>query len=121
MTSFHQDLFSSLVLYFIALTAWGLFLYFRGQGPNGSYNGALVIGVGLAVVQALSGLLLVATGHHPKDGLHWLYGFVVVLTLPVVYRAWVQKSSNDKRASLFYALACALVVVIALVRSKATG
>ena len=120
MITFHQDLFRSLVLYFAVLALWGLFLFIRGQAPSGSYLAALIIGVGLAAVQGLSGILLVSTGHHPKDALHWLYGFVVVLTLPVIYGAWAQKA-NDRRASLYYALGCILIVVIAVVRSQGTG
>jgi hypothetical protein len=118
---FHQDLFRSLVLYFGALALWGLYLWLRGKPPSGSYLGALILGVGLAAVQGLSGLLIVATtSHHPKDGLHWLYGFVVLLTLPVIYGAWAQHV-NDRRASLFYGLGCAFIVVIAVVRSSGTG
>ncbi|HEV3312661.1 MAG TPA: hypothetical protein VG815_19280 [Chloroflexota bacterium] len=120
MTAFHQDLFRSLVLYFIALGLWGLYHYFRGEAPSGSYLGALVLGVGLTLAQGFSGLLLVATNHHPKDGLHWLYGVVAVLTLPFVYSAFAHKE-NSSRASLYYALGCAFVVLIALVRSQGTG
>jgi heme A synthase len=121
MIAFHQDLFKSVILYFGVLTLWGLFLFIRGQAPSGSYLGALIIGVGLAVVQGLSGVLIVlTTSHHPKEGLHWLYGFVIVLILPVIYGAWAQRS-NDRRASLYYALGCALILVIALVRSQNTG
>ena len=121
MTVFHQDLFRSLVLYFAVLAAWGLFLWFRNQGPNGSYYGAMLIGEGIIIVQALSGLLLVATGHHPSDGLHWLYGGVVLLTLPVVHLVWAQKAGGSRNASVLYAAGCAFVLIVALVRSQSTG
>lgn len=123
MILFHQDLFNSVVLYFVVLALWGLFLFIRGQAPSGSYLAALIIGVGLIAVQGLSGVLIVVTSagkHHPKDGLHWLYGFVLLLTIPVIYGAWAQRA-NDRRASLLYAGGCALILIIALVRSRATG
>lgn len=121
MTAFHQDLFRSVVLYFAALAVWGFYLWWRRNGANGSYLAALIIGEGLAIVQGLSGLLLVATNHHPKDGLHWLYGFVIILTLPVVYGAWAQNLADDRKSALFYGLGCSLIVVIAVVRSAQTG
>jgi len=117
---FHKDLFASIVIFFVVCALWGLFLTIRGQPPSGSYLGALVIGVGLIAIQALSGLVLIVTGYAPHEPLHWLYGFVLLFTIPVAYGAWAQRN-NDRWASFFYALGCILIVVIAVVRSKATG
>lgn len=123
MITFHQDLFTSIILYFVVLMVWGAFLFLRGQPPSGSYLGALIIGVGLLCVQGLSGVLIILTTgghHHPKSALHWLYGFVVILTIPVIYGAWAQ-GSGDRRTSLLYASGCLLILIIALVRSSSTG
>ena len=117
---FHKDLFTSVVLFFIVCAVWGLFLFARSQAPSGSYLGALIIGEGLIILQGLSGLVLVATGYKPHDGLHWLYGIVLLFTLPVIYGAWAQKRS-DRMAALYYALGCILIVLIAAVRSSGTG
>lgn len=102
------------------MALWGFFQWFRGEQPSGSYLAALIIGEALIIVQALSGLLLVAAGHHPRDGLHWLYGVILVLTLPVVSSAWAQKAT-DRRAALYYGLACTLIVIVAVVRASGTG
>lgn len=119
MIQLHQGLFNSIVLYFIVLALWGLYQWLRGYQPSGSYLAALIIGEGLMIVQAISGLLLVAMGKHPHQGLHWLYGAVLLLTLPVAYTFGGQR--RDRLSTLYYGLGCALVVVVALVRTKATG
>src|SRR4029077_12441600 len=37
----------------------------------------------LAAVQVAIGIVLVATGEHPHQFLHWLYGAATLLTLPI--------------------------------------
>ncbi|HEV3230889.1 MAG TPA: hypothetical protein VG245_01410 [Candidatus Dormibacteraeota bacterium] len=56
-------------------------------GGAGSPAGGLTELAGRAVAMvaigaALVGLLLLATGHQPKDGLHLMYGAVAVLVVP---------------------------------------
>jgi len=80
----HQRIAVSLVLYYAAVGVWGVFLGVRKSPLTPNYRGALVIGVGLGVVQALIGLFLVLSGDRPADNLHFLYGASVILTLPLV-------------------------------------
>lgn len=117
---FHKDLFTSVVIFFVVCALWGLFQFFRGQPPSGSYLGALIIGIGLLAVQGISGLILVGAGYQPRDWTHWLYGFVLLFTIPFIYATWAQRTA-DRRAALYYALGCVLIVVIALVRQTMTG
>ncbi|HZT96940.1 MAG TPA: hypothetical protein VFB34_08895 [Chloroflexota bacterium] len=120
MNHVHQALFTSVVIYYAVLTLWGAFMYVRGSEPSGSYLGAAILGEALVVVQAATGLLLLASGHHPKtEALHFLYGAVILLAVPFVYLTVGQR--RDRNASGFFALACLLIVIIALFRAKATG
>src|SRR5215470_9529329 len=73
-----------LVLYFALVGIWGVFLGLRRAEFGSGFRGALFIGVGLAVVQAIVGLALVVSGLRPLDNLHYLYGATVILTLPLV-------------------------------------
>ena len=73
-----------LVLYFALVGIWGVFLGLRRQPFNSAFRGALLIGVGLAVLQAVVGVALVLNGQRPIDNLHYLYGATVILTLPLV-------------------------------------
>jgi len=81
----HATLANTVILFMIACGIWGVFSAFRG-GMNGNLAGALVIGQGLIVVQALLGILsyFIAEERHPQS-LHYLYGVSMLITLPGLY------------------------------------
>jgi heme A synthase len=103
----HLRIAISLVLYYTILGIWGIFLAIRKSPLSPGYRGALVIGVGLGVVQALIGVFLVLSGLRPLDNLHFLYGASVILTLPLVMSYIVDKKFSRPLAfglaSLFMA------------------
>jgi heme A synthase len=104
----HQRIAVSLVLYYAAVGVWGIFLAVRKSPLTPGYRGALIIGVGLGVLQALLGaLLLVSQPGRPIDNLHYLYGASVILTLPLVMSYIVDKKVSRPLAfglaSLFMA------------------
>jgi hypothetical protein len=81
----HATLANTVILFMIACGAWGIFSAFRG-GMNGSLAGALVIGEGLILFQALLGIIGYLVGNRPaQGGLHILYGICVAITLPGLY------------------------------------
>ena len=96
-----------MVLYYAALGVWGLFLAIRKSGMSSGYQGALVLGVALGVIQALIGFFLVLSGRSPQDNLHYLYGASVIVTLPLVLSYLVDKKFSRPLAfglaSLFMA------------------
>jgi heme A synthase len=113
----HQTVARMLVLYYTVVGLWGVFLAVRKSGLSPSYRGALVIGVGLGVLQALLGIGLLLTGLRPADNLHFLYGATVILTLPLVMSYIV-----DKRVSrpLAFGLASLFMAGLAI-RAITTG
>jgi heme A synthase len=116
----HQNLAISVLLYLVAIGIWGVFQYLRGRNPSGSYLGALILAEGLILVQGLLGIVLVAQGHRPKEGLHYLYGAAAVLALPGVYFSpWVARGT-DRRDSLILGLTAIFIVGLA-VRGIVTG
>jgi len=90
------------VYYTFLLGLWGLFRFLRHQGPDGNYNGALVIAQGIFVVQAVLGVVLVLLGQMPGQGIHFLYGVSTFVAFPLAY-TWAHGRS-DSRASLIYGL-----------------
>ena len=97
----HGSLSNMVQLYALALGFWGLINFFRRQPPDGSYNGALVLGVVLFIVQGLLGMALVLTGAVPaRGGMHFLYGVCVVLTFPAIFA--FTRGSNSVRESFLY-------------------
>jgi heme A synthase len=89
-----------IALYSLLVGIWGIFNFLRRRRPDGSYNGALAIGVGLFVLQGILGLTLVLTGAMPSQGLHFLYGVTVMLTIPAIFA--FTKGSNTVRDSFLY-------------------
>ena len=106
-----------LVLYFAAVGIWGVFLGLRKHEFNASYKGALIIGVALGVVQAIVGVTLVLSGLRPADGLHYLYGASIVVTLPLVMSYIVDKKFPRPLA---YGLASLFMAGLAI-RAITTG
>jgi hypothetical protein len=116
--SLHQGFFTVVLIYSALMALWGLFLYFRGSNPSGGYLGSLILAEGVAVLQGLIGLVLLAQGHRPGDGLHILYGIVAAITLPSAY--FFSSRGTERRDSLIFGLACIFLVGIAI-RAATTG
>lgn len=114
----HDRLSMTVMLFMIALGAWGLFAYLRGQAVSGSYAGSLVIGEILVVAQVGAGLLLLAVGSRPPSPTHYLYGITAVLVLPF---AWSYlRGRNQRQALLMYSLIALFIFGLA-VRGMLTG
>src|SRR5690242_18862574 len=106
-----------LVLYFALAGIWAVFLGLRRAPFNSGFRGALFIGVGVGVVQAVVGFALVVSGQRPIDNLHYLYGATVILTLPLV-----ASYISDKKVSrpLAFGLASLFMAGLAI-RAITTG
>ena len=87
-------------IYALLTGFWGVINFLRRQPPDGNYNGALAIGVGLFVLQGIVGVILVLTGAQPAQGLHFLYGVTIVLTIPAIFA--FTRGSNTVRDSMLY-------------------
>jgi heme A synthase len=113
----HQRVAFSLVLYYAVLGGWGLLLWLRKSPISPGYRGALVIGVGIGVLQALIGGVLVVQGLRPEDNLHFLYGASVIVTLPLV-----MSYITDKKISRPLAFGLATLFMAGLaIRAITTG
>jgi hypothetical protein len=79
-----------------------LFRFFRKQGVDSSYWGALVIAEALFAVQAAIGayLYLSGAGVPGRGGMHVLYGVVSLLVIPGIYL--YTRGDQERRAMLLY-------------------
>lgn len=103
---------------------WGLILYFRKKDVeviNQRWKMALMIAAGDGLIQALLGIILVLLGTKPGGGslyyLHYVYGAIVALAIPV---ALTYSSKKVRLNTLIFSLA-ALVIAAAAVRAMMTG
>ena len=95
----HSRLSNTVWLFFLLLGLWGLFRAVRGQGINGSYLGAIVIGQLLFVVQVILGAILWAAGFLSglaRPEIHVLYGGFVLVFLPFVYFVLLRGDDSNR-------------------------
>jgi hypothetical protein len=100
-TEIHARLANAALLYFIAVSLWGYWLFFRKQGISSSYWGALAIGEILLLLQSGLGLYLYLSSLRPDRWVHILYGVVSLLVIPGVYL--YTRGRDDRPEGLIYA------------------
>jgi hypothetical protein len=118
LVDIHARLASTAVFYSLALFLWGLWRYFRKEGVDGSYWGALAIAELLILIQGILGTYLWVTGLRPGQLLHLLYGVVGVLTIPTVFA--YTRGRDSRSEMLIYGLVMLFLGGI-LLRAIMTG
>jgi heme A synthase len=96
---FHRLFSNTIWLFFLALGVWGLWRAARGQGIDGSYLGAAVIGQVLYMIQGILGGYLWANGllvGLARPSMHVLYGVFAVVFLPFVYLVWLRGDDSNR-------------------------
>lgn len=101
---------------------WGLILYFRkSESIPQPWKIALIVTAIDGLLQGLFGVILVLLGQRPGGGslyyLHYVYGAIVLLAIPVAY-TYVGK--DTRRAILVFSIA-ALIIMAAGARGMMTG
>ena len=112
LAQLHSALGNSVILFMFVCGIWGLGAFVFRRPVGGSYLGTLVIGEILIIAQALVGVLLLARGSAPGREVHFLYGTLVVISLPAVY-GYVQARSSRLDA-LIYGIASLLIMAFAM-------
>jgi heme A synthase len=103
---------------------WGLILFFTKKTFNRPWRTTLIITAIVAALQALLGIILVLLGQRPGTGtglyyLHYVYGAIVVLAIPVAV-TYATGNKNQRRDILIYSIA-SLILVAAALRALTTG
>ncbi len=112
----HGRLATSVLLFMLTAGVWGLVRWRRKQSVNDSYFGILAVGEVLIIAQVLLGIWMwLGMNLSPasdRPWMHYLYGFVAVLTLPAAY-AYNGGSTEEVRDQGLYALVCLFLAGIA--------
>lgn len=69
-------------------------------------------------VQALIGIVVFATGHHPAQGIHWFYGVATLVSLPI---AFLIGSRLPTREEPLWVVGGAVATVLFAFRALSTG
>jgi hypothetical protein len=91
METLHLLLGRSVVFFFLICGVWGLLGHFKKLPVDGRYYSTLVLAELLVVAQAALGIVLVLLGRSPLSELHFLYGGLSVVLLPVAYNYATQR------------------------------
>jgi hypothetical protein len=119
MGAVHASIYTTLLLLTGGLTLWALFFMGTGRVVDGAFRATYVLAIGVSVLQAVTGLVLVLDGHRPVDSFHYLYGISLVVFTGAGY-ALAARSGNPRREALFFGLATAFAFGIIL-RGASTG
>ena len=115
----HSRLGNTALFYVMLMAVWGFWRFFRKQGVDSSYFGALVIAEVIFVLQSLLGLYLWISGvGQLQSSIHILYGVVNVLVVPGIYLS--TRGENTRQVMLLFSLGSLFLVGIVF-RSMATG
>ena len=90
----------------------------RKQTPSGSFLATLVLTEGLFIVQGLVGIAIFFGGSRPHDRLHWLYGPLLVIVLPLA--ASYLTGRESRRQALVYGIAALFMFGLGI-RAYMTG
>ena len=115
----HQRLAFAGILITLIVGLWGLFTFLRKGSASSGYRSTLVMTEILFIAQALIGILLfLAGGKRPHDGLHLLYGVLLLIALPI--GASYTSGREPRREPLVYGLV-ALFMFGLTIRAITTG
>jgi heme A synthase len=111
----------------IVAGVWGLVLFFRHKDMSAmpkSWRIMLIVAGLLGVLQALFGITMVLLGLKPGGGhgyyyLHYVYGGIVALGLPVAM-TYATSGKQPRRDVLIYSIAL-LIMAAAAIRAFMTG
>jgi heme A synthase len=105
----------------------GMILYFAKKPVIRQWRVMLIITLVLGLLQGVLGLTMVAMGLQPGGGprvnglyyLHYVYGAIVALSIPLVWLSFATK--EDRRKDMLLYSVAMLVMVAAAVRAWMTG
>ena len=103
----------------------GMVLYFTKRPVLQLWRVMLIVTLVLGLLQAAFGLTMVALGARPGGGggpyyLHYVYGAIVALGIPMVWLSFTTNGKDKRKDMLFYSIAM-LVMAAAATRAWMTG
>jgi len=99
----HNGLSNACVIFSLIIFGYGVWSFFRDQGVGSAFLGVIVIGELLYLAQMAVGVgLLLEGASAARSWVHYLYGIVMVISLPGLY-AYV-RGRDTRREALMYAL-----------------
>jgi len=114
LVEIHGRLGNTALFFTIIMSLWGLWRFFRRQGVDSNYWGALAIAEVLYLAQAGLGAFLFFSGVGDLAGrtIHILYGVVSILVIPGVFM--YTRGDAQRRAMLIYGVGLLFLIGVIL-------
>lgn len=112
-------------LTFAIAGVWGFVLYFTKRTMIKPWRISLLVALAFGLLQGLFGIYMVIRGLKPGGGvgdyyLHYVYGGLVALGIPLTWISFTSNGQDKRRDLLVYSIA-AIVIVMLGVRAWMTG
>ncbi|MGH9174435.1 MAG: hypothetical protein ACRD1H_08760, partial [Vicinamibacterales bacterium] len=104
----HSALYTTLLILSLGLTAWALFFIATGRPVDGAFRSTYILSIGVAVAQALVGLILFLDDYRPASSFHYLYGISLVVFTGAGYV--FSSRGSSRREPLILGIASAAAV-----------
>ena len=114
----HDNLATTVMLFFLAVGLWGIVEFSRGGQIGGNIAGAFVIGQVLAVIQSLFGATLYLFTDDRPGMIHVLYGVMACISLPF---AWSYMRDRAPRQGLMIYSLISLFIFGLAIRGMSTA
>ncbi len=118
LSQLHRLIATAFSIFALVVTLLAAYRLIRRQALSGDFWGAVVIGEGLVLLQAILGLILLIGGRQPGRGIHFLYGALTVLVWPITYT--YSQTQDEHRTALVWTLASAFLFGLSI-RAIGTG
>ena len=118
ISAIHAALSNTTFLYFLALALWAFLRFFRREGVDSSYWGALVIAELLVLGQIFLGIYMWSLGLRPARSIHILYGVVLAMMIPGAY---IYTRGRDARRDILVYGTATIIAVGLIMRATFTG
>ncbi len=114
----HAAVANAISIFTLLVTLLALWKVIRRQGLGPDFWGAVIIGEGLILIQAIVGIILWIMGLPPGRQIHFLYGPLVALTWPAIWA--YTRNLKPEREALWWMLGSAFLFFLSL-RASSTG
>jgi hypothetical protein len=114
----HTLIARAVSIFTLLVTLFAVFRLIRNAPLGSDFWGAVVIGEGLIVVQAIVGVILLIQGAVPGRVIHYLYGVLTVLAWPAAYT--YSREQDIRRETITWVLVSAFLFGLSL-RAAGTG
>jgi heme A synthase len=94
VTALHASIYTMSLLLTGGLTIWALFFIATGRVVDGAFRSTYVLMIGVAVAQALTGVVMVLDDLRPAQSWHYLYGVSLIVFMGAGY---VFATRSDQR------------------------